>query len=72
LLSCLVAFNRKRRGEAVVWEVKASGDWYKMMAHEVKVIRDFGAAKRPRSLGRERDLAFHPFYRENLLQIKHS
>jgi hypothetical protein len=41
--------------------VKASGDWYKMMAHEIKVIRDFGAAKRPRSLGRERDLVFYPF-----------
>ncbi len=32
-----------------------------ILADEVQVIRDFGAAKRPRSLGREHDLVFYPF-----------
>ena len=32
-----------------------------ILAHEVQFIRDFGAAKRPRSLGREHDLVFYPF-----------
>lgn len=32
-----------------------------ILADEVQFIRDFGAAKRPRSLGREHDLVFYPF-----------